>query len=224
MSIKNTETLGRRIARMRLQHAMTQERLANIANVSSQAVSKWENDQSYPDILLLPVLAKTFGVTVDELLGVESPVAVSPVVTELEHQTMPMPEPEPEPVLEPEPVPEPEPTPEPEPAPEPEPEPDPMHEQEPSPREASTTEETSEEIDERATHLRLHVIQRGRDAVNIAIPLVAARLVSNVAGFIPSRIVDGIDVVELARSAQSAGRGTLVDIDDGNDRVIITLE
>ena len=71
MTAKQNETLGRRIARMRLSHGMTQERLANIANVSAQAVSKWENDQSYPDILLLPVLAKTFGVTIDELLGVE---------------------------------------------------------------------------------------------------------------------------------------------------------
>ena len=65
MMAKNQDSLGRRIARMRLEHGMTQERLADIANVSAQAVSKWENDQSYPDILLLPVLAKTFGVSVD---------------------------------------------------------------------------------------------------------------------------------------------------------------
>lgn len=69
---EQSETLGRRIARLRLEHGMTQERLAGIAGVSAQAVSKWENDQSAPDIMLLPVLAKAFDVTVGALLGVES--------------------------------------------------------------------------------------------------------------------------------------------------------
>ena len=36
--------------------------------VTAQAVSKWENDLSAPDIMLLPELARTLGVTVDELL------------------------------------------------------------------------------------------------------------------------------------------------------------
>ncbi|RVU97485.1 XRE family transcriptional regulator [Coriobacteriales bacterium OH1046] len=72
MTHENTESLGRRIARLRLEHGMTQERLANLANVSAQAVSKWENDQSYPDITLLPLLAQTFDVTVDELLGAKT--------------------------------------------------------------------------------------------------------------------------------------------------------
>lgn len=39
--------------------------------VSAQAVSKWENDQSCPGIMLLKDLAKTFSVTVDELLSSE---------------------------------------------------------------------------------------------------------------------------------------------------------
>lgn len=38
-------------------------------NVSAQAVSKWENDQTCPDISLLPQLAKILGITVDELLS-----------------------------------------------------------------------------------------------------------------------------------------------------------
>ena len=69
MDEKN-ETLGRRIARLRLEHSMTQERLAGELGVTPQAVSKWENDLSAPDISLLPALAKTFGVSVDQLLGV----------------------------------------------------------------------------------------------------------------------------------------------------------
>ena len=69
MDEKN-ETLGRRIARLRLEYGMTQERLAMKMGVTAQAVSKWENDLSAPDIMLLPELAKTFGVSVDQLLGV----------------------------------------------------------------------------------------------------------------------------------------------------------
>lgn len=82
MDEKN-ETLGRRIARLRLEHGMTQERLAGELGVTAQAVSKWENDLSAPDISLLPTLAKTFGVSVDQLLGVEPIVrAVVPVQAE----------------------------------------------------------------------------------------------------------------------------------------------
>ena len=65
----STETLGRRIARLRLARTATQERLAKELNVSPQAVSKWENDINYPDISLLPDLARFLGVSVDELLS-----------------------------------------------------------------------------------------------------------------------------------------------------------
>lgn len=68
MGEKN-ETLGRRIARLRLERGMTQERLARTLGVTAQAVSKWENDLSAPDIMSLPQLARELGVTVDELLG-----------------------------------------------------------------------------------------------------------------------------------------------------------
>ena len=65
----SSETLGRRIARLRLVKTATQERLAKELNVSPQAVSKWENDINYPDISLLPDLARFLGVSVDELLS-----------------------------------------------------------------------------------------------------------------------------------------------------------
>ena len=65
----SSETLGRRIARLRLARTATQERLAKELNVSPQAVSKWENDINYPDISLLPNLARFLGVSVDELLS-----------------------------------------------------------------------------------------------------------------------------------------------------------
>ncbi len=62
------ESIGKRISRLRKEKAMSQETLAFKLGVSSQAVSKWENDQSCPDIALLPSLAKILEVTVDELL------------------------------------------------------------------------------------------------------------------------------------------------------------
>ena len=65
----SSETLGRRIARLRLARTATQERLAKELNVSPQAVNKWENDINYLDISLLPDLARFLGVSVDELLS-----------------------------------------------------------------------------------------------------------------------------------------------------------
>ena len=62
------ETLGRRIARLRRERELKQEELAAKLDVSGQAVSKWENDQTCPDITALPALADILGVTVDELL------------------------------------------------------------------------------------------------------------------------------------------------------------
>ena len=62
-------TIGKRIAALRREKGMKQDDLAQMLGVSSQAVSKWENDQSCPDISLLPQLAKILGVSVDELLS-----------------------------------------------------------------------------------------------------------------------------------------------------------
>ncbi len=62
-------TIGTRIAQKRKVLGLTQEELAQKLGVSSQAVSKWENDISCPDISLLPQLAKVLGCTTDELLS-----------------------------------------------------------------------------------------------------------------------------------------------------------
>lgn len=62
-------TLGRRIAALRKQQGLTQDELAEKLGLSSQAVSKWENELSCPDIMLLPQLAEILHVTVDELLS-----------------------------------------------------------------------------------------------------------------------------------------------------------
>ena len=61
-------TLGKRIATLRHKKQMKQDELAEKLGISSQAVSKWENDQTCPDISLLPLLAKTLGISTDVLL------------------------------------------------------------------------------------------------------------------------------------------------------------
>ena len=74
-------TIGKRIAHLRKEKGMTQEELAQHMGISPQAVSKWENDQTCPDISALPKLARLFDVTVDELLSGKqelAPVRVLP--------------------------------------------------------------------------------------------------------------------------------------------------
>ena len=61
-------TLGKRIAALRHKNQLTQDELAEKLGISSQAISKWENDQSCPDISSLPLLSKILGISTDELL------------------------------------------------------------------------------------------------------------------------------------------------------------
>lgn len=67
-------SVGAKISELRKKHNMTQMELADKMNISFQAVSNWERGNSMPDIGKLPELAQLFGVTIDELLGEESPV------------------------------------------------------------------------------------------------------------------------------------------------------
>ena len=62
-------SIGERITELRKMQNLSQGQLAEAMEVSRQAVSKWENDQTCPDIGLLPQLSKILGVTVDELLS-----------------------------------------------------------------------------------------------------------------------------------------------------------
>ena len=65
-------TLGKRIAENRKRLGLTQDALAEKLGVTAQAVSKWENDQSCPDITMLPKLAAIFGMSTDALLGIDA--------------------------------------------------------------------------------------------------------------------------------------------------------
>lgn len=74
---KDNKTLGQRIAYYRKTRNITQEELGEKCGVSSQAVSKWENDLSAPDITLLGTLAEIFCISTDELLGLKKEVATA---------------------------------------------------------------------------------------------------------------------------------------------------
>ena len=63
--------LAEQLKKLRKEKGVSQEKLAQYLDVSFQAVSKWENGNTYPDIALLPDIARFYGVTVDELLQVE---------------------------------------------------------------------------------------------------------------------------------------------------------
>lgn len=63
--------IGARLAELRRKKGLTQEQLAERLGVSAPAVSKWETDNSYPDITLLCPLARALGTNVDTLLRFE---------------------------------------------------------------------------------------------------------------------------------------------------------
>ena len=69
-------TLGQRIQELRKQQNLSQEELGTRLGVSRQAVSRWEMDGAVPDVDKLIAMSKLFSVTLNDLLGVESPAAV----------------------------------------------------------------------------------------------------------------------------------------------------
>ena len=61
--------LGKTIRMLRHRDQRTQEALAEALGITTQAVSRWEAERSYPDMNLIPSIANYFGVTIDELFG-----------------------------------------------------------------------------------------------------------------------------------------------------------
>jgi transcriptional regulator with XRE-family HTH domain/cytoskeletal protein CcmA (bactofilin family) len=81
--------MGARILRRRKEKGLTQEALANKLGVSNQAVSKWEGDVCCPDLQLLPLLADTLELSLDELFGRES-MAKAAQKAEADSQILPI--------------------------------------------------------------------------------------------------------------------------------------
>ena len=65
-----TINIGDTIKAMRKDKNITQETLANFLGVTNQSISKWERNETYPDITMLPAIASFFGTSVDNLLGI----------------------------------------------------------------------------------------------------------------------------------------------------------
>ena len=63
--------IGKVIYKLRKEKGITQESLANAVGVSVAAVSKWESKNSYPDITILPSIARFFNTSIDNLLNYE---------------------------------------------------------------------------------------------------------------------------------------------------------
>ena len=61
------ELFSQNLRRLRLEKNLTQEQLASILGVSVQSISRWECGNTLPDVMLLPVIARLYGVTVDDL-------------------------------------------------------------------------------------------------------------------------------------------------------------
>lgn len=68
----NNETFSQNLRRLRLGKGLTQERLADLLGVSVQSVSRWECGNTLPDVMLLPSIARLYGVTVDDLYREEA--------------------------------------------------------------------------------------------------------------------------------------------------------
>ena len=64
--------IGNKIKELRKARGITQEQLASAIGISFQAVSKWENGITFPDIVLAPTLASYFGISMDELFDYDA--------------------------------------------------------------------------------------------------------------------------------------------------------
>lgn len=78
----NDMQLANKIKQLRNKCGYTQDELANKIGVTPQAVSKWENQVTTPDIALLPTLSEVFGVTIDELFD----LSIAQQLDRIEHK------------------------------------------------------------------------------------------------------------------------------------------
>ena len=69
MGIIMSQSIGKNIRKLRKERNLTQEELAELLNISAQAISKWENETGMPDISQIVPLASVFGVSTDLLFG-----------------------------------------------------------------------------------------------------------------------------------------------------------
>lgn len=64
----DTKKVGIKIAALRKSIGLSQEKLAEMLNISSQAISKWENGHTLPETTLLPILSQIFRCAIDDII------------------------------------------------------------------------------------------------------------------------------------------------------------
>ncbi len=84
--------IGYKIKELRLGRSLTQEQLANFLSVSTQCISKWENNVTMPDIHMLPEISTFFGVTIDELFDLTDDAYISRIEAMVENKKLIEPE------------------------------------------------------------------------------------------------------------------------------------
>ncbi len=83
-------SFGKKLKELRLKNSLTQENLADFLGVSFQTISKWEREDNYPDITILPEIAKFFKVSVDSLLGIneaETKEEINRIIEEIDNHS-----------------------------------------------------------------------------------------------------------------------------------------
>lgn len=78
----DVKKFGAYISKLRKSRDMTQSELSDILNVTRQAISKYENGDSFPDISILVLIADTFGVTLDQLINSGEPTTAEAEILE----------------------------------------------------------------------------------------------------------------------------------------------
>ena len=61
--------ISEKLKTYRIENKVTQQQIADLIGVTSQSISKWEREESYPDIAVLPLLAQTIGCKVDDFFA-----------------------------------------------------------------------------------------------------------------------------------------------------------
>ena len=61
--------ISEKLKTYRVENKVTQQQIADLIGVTSQSISKWEREESYPDIAVLPLLAQTIGCKVDDFFA-----------------------------------------------------------------------------------------------------------------------------------------------------------
>ena len=173
-------TFGEKLNYLRKSAGLTQDDVARHLGISPQAVSKWENDLSCPDIMLLPEIAKLYGKTVDALLS-NGDFTEAGVKEETEATNE-----------------------------------FPAKETAPKPLEANT--ESKKNLDNANLFLKVKVLSRQGDNVNVKLPVSLLKSVKGILGNIKlnSDMTGGVDLSEIDFDAifELVERGVIGDIVD----------